>query len=164
LDSRGKDAAEIVGSGYLERVAPRTYRLTPKGLAEIVIDAQEDAEKLERVNRVLEAEVTRIIEHPAFVEWLKDHSRPKSFREVGHFWSVAPGTPPRVVLQRVQSVENTLETALSLLDSLNVDQIGDRRGHLLFEREDVLRGLEFHRAMSERFAKELRLLTQHDRR
>jgi hypothetical protein len=159
LDSRGKGHRGIVGDGYLEKVRPRTYRLTPKGLAVAASASDADPEARERLNRVLEAEVTRIIEHPAFVAWLTDRSKPRSFRDVGHFWGVAPGTPARVVRQRVQSVQDTLTAALELLERRELDQVGDRQGRLLFERADVERSLEFHAEMKVRFGKELALLT-----
>jgi hypothetical protein len=158
LDSRGKAHQGIVGGGFLERVRPRTYRLTPKGLAAATAAGGPDPEKLARLNRVLEDEVTRIIEHPAFIGWLKDSSTPRSFRDVGHFWGVAPGTPARVVRQRLQSVEETLTAALELLEERELDEVGGARGQLLFDRADAMRGLEFHRAMLARFDKELRVL------
>jgi hypothetical protein len=160
LDSRGKDQQGIVGQGFLERVRPRTYRLTPKGFAEATLVVGADPERLARLNRVLEAEVTRVIEHPAFVGWLQDPSTPRSFRDVGHFWGVAPGTPARVVRQRLQSVEETLNAALSILDQSNLQEVGDRHGSLLFERNDVLRALDFHREMMRRFESQLGVLTR----
>jgi hypothetical protein len=162
LDSRGRGQRGIVGNGFLEKVRPRTYRLTPKGLAAAATASDADPEARERLNRVLEAEVTRVIEHPAFIAWLTDRSRPSSFRDVGHFWGVAPGTPPRVVRQRVQAVQETLTAALQLLERRELDQVGNRQGRLLFERADVERGLEFHHEMKGRFGKELRLLTGGD--
>jgi len=158
LDSRGKGQQGIVGSGLLERVRPRTYRLTPRGLAAATAASQDDTEARERLNRVLEAEITRIIEHPAFVGWLTDKSTPRSFRDAGHFWGVAPGTPQRVVRQRVQAVEDTLAAALELLNRREIEEVGDRQGRLLFDRSDVERGLDFHREMKNRFEKELVLL------
>jgi hypothetical protein len=159
LDSRGKGNRGIVGDGFLEKVRPRTYRLTPKGLAAATAASDADPEARERLNRVLEAEVTRIIEHPAFVSWLTDKTKPKNFRDVGHFWGIAPGTPPRVARQRVQGVEETLTAAAQLLEQRDLDEVGDRQGRLLFERADVERGLEFHEEMKQRFNAELRLLT-----
>jgi hypothetical protein len=162
LDSRGKGQRGIVGNGFLEKVRPRTYRLTPKGLAAATVAGDVDPEARERLNRVLEAEVIRVIEHPAFMAWLNDKNKPKSFRDVGHFWGVAPGTPPRVVRQRVQAVEETLTAAVELLERRELDQVGDRQGRLLFERTDLERGLEFHQEMKDRFRTELRLLTGDD--
>jgi hypothetical protein len=115
-------------------------------------------EAREKLGRVLESEVTRIIEHPAFVGWLTNPNTPSRFRDIGHFWGVAPGTPPRVVRQRVRGVEETLTAALDLLDERALAEVGDIRGNLLFDRTDVERGLEFHRAMTQRFAKELVVL------
>src|SRR5438876_11760685 len=58
LDSRGKGNRGIVGDGFLEKVRPRTYRLTPKGLAAATASGDADPAARERLNRVLEAEVT----------------------------------------------------------------------------------------------------------
>jgi hypothetical protein len=121
-------------------------------------EAEPDAR--ERVDRVMEGEVNRILGHPAFVAWLRDPSMPKAFREAGHFWSVAPGTPPRVVRQRVQAVEDTLIAARDMLDHRELDEVGDRAGRLLFDRTDIERGLEFQAAMTERFSKELQVLSE----
>src|SRR6266511_4876408 len=79
LDSRGKGQKGIVGSGLLERVQPRTYRLTPKGLAAAAAADQTTPEVRERVDRVFEEQVNRIIGHPTFVAWLKDSSQPRNF-------------------------------------------------------------------------------------
>ncbi|SRR6266849_7627194 len=160
LDSRGKGHRGVVGDGFLEKVRPRTYRLTPKGLSAAAAASQGDPEARERLSRVLEAEVTRIIEHPSFIGWLTAPATPKSFRDAGHFWGVAPGTPPRVVRQRVRAVEDTLNAALELLASRDISEVGDGHGRLLFDRSDVERGLDFHREMTRRFEKELRVLTK----
>jgi hypothetical protein len=118
-----------------------------------------DPEARERLNRVLEEKVTRIIEHPAFVAWLNDRSKPSSFRDVGHFWGIAPGTPPRVARTRVKAVEDTLQAAADLLNQRDLEEVGDRQGRLLFERADVERAMEFQQEMTSRFENDLRLLT-----
>jgi hypothetical protein len=73
---------------------------------------------------------------------LEDQQGPKSFRDAGHFWGVAPGTPPRVIRQRVRGVEDTLRAALDLLDRRDLIEVGDVHGRLLFDRADVQRALE----------------------
>lgn len=158
LDSRGKGQQGIVGSGFLEKVRPRTYRLTPKGLAEATKDDARRSQARERTDRVFEAEVRQVIEHPAFTQWLKDPEYPKYFREAGHFWGVAPGTPPGVVRQRVALVDDTLEAAQRLLGEKEVDQVGDRHGRLLFDVADVERAKEFQQAMKSRFRGDLMIL------
>jgi hypothetical protein len=160
LDSRGKDQKGIVGSGLLERVRPRTYRLTPKGFAAAAAASRDDPEARERTDRVFESEIKRIIEHPAFVAWLKDPESPKHFRDAGHFWQVAPGTPPQVVRQRVGNVDDTLEAAETLLRDRDVREFGDRSGRQLFDSEDLTRAREFQRTMKERFQSDLRVLAK----
>ena len=41
-----------------------------------------------RTAALLEQAVKQIIEHPVFRDWLKDPTRPKYFREAGHFWGI----------------------------------------------------------------------------
>jgi hypothetical protein len=160
LDSRGKGQKGIVGSGLLERVNPRTYRLTPMGLAAAGNASTADPEARERTDRIFEINIKRVLEHAAFVGWLNDPATPKHFRDVGHFWGVAPGTPPRVVRTRVHATEETLVAALALLDQRGVTELGDRQGRALFDEADVKRGLEFHRAMVDRFGRDLLVLTR----
>lgn len=161
LDSRGKDQRGIVGSGLLEKVGPRTYRITPKGLAAVSASAGTRAAR-ERTDRVLEGEVARIIGHPTFVAWLKNSDGPRHFRDAGHFWGIAPGTPPRVVRQRVQAVEDTLRAALSVLDEKSVSEIADRRGRRLYDATDIDRALQFHEALKSRFKTDLAVLAGPD--
>lgn len=162
LDSRGKGQKGIVGSGLLERVRPRTYRLTAKGLAAAAAASEDDSGARERTDRVFEAEISRVIGHPAFVAWLSDPSTPKHFRDVGHFWDIAPGTPAEVVRHRVRGLEETLKAALAMLDRRGLDEVGDQRGRSLFDRTDIERALEFQGIMRERFKKDLGILTRGD--
>lgn len=162
LDSRGKGHQGIVGSGFLEKVQARTYRLTPKGLALASTASTDDSKARERTDRVFESEIKRIVQHPAFIGWLKDPTTPKSFRDAGHFWGVAPGTPARVVRQRVTAVDDTLEAAGRLLSERGVDQIGDQHGRVLMDLQDVERAREFQAAIRDRFQDDLRILTQGD--
>lgn len=160
LDSRGKGHQGIVGSGFLEKVRPRTYRLTPKGLAAASSASSDDPEARERTDRVFESEVKRIVQHPSFVGWLRDPASPSNFRDAGHFWEVAPGTPARVIQQRVTAVDDTLEAAERLLNERGVDQIGDRHGRVLIDRQDVERAMEFQQTIKMRFKEDLRILTR----
>jgi hypothetical protein len=64
------------------------------------------------------------------------------------------------VRQRVQGVEDTLMAARDMLDQRELDEVGDRAGRLLFDRTDIERGLEFQAAMTERFSKELQVLSE----
>ncbi len=159
LDSRGKGNQGLVGAGLLERVRPRIYRLTPKGLAAATSASTADPEARERTDRIFEGEIKRILEHPTFVSWLKDPASPAHFRDVGYFWGLAPGTPPKVARQRVRSTEDTLRAALELLERRGVTEVGDRQGRLLFDAADVKRGLDFHKAMKDRFQRDLLVLT-----
>jgi len=158
LDSRGKNAKGMVALGYLDKVEARVYRLTPKGLAAASNLAPRDGASREMADRALESDIRRIVGNTAFRDWLKDSSQPKKFREAGHFWGVAPGTPPRVVRERVERIDNTLQAAMALMADRGVDEIRDPRGGILFDRTEVQRCLDFQQTLKERFAKELRLL------
>lgn len=83
VDSRGKDQPGLVGTGLLEKVQIRVYRLTPKGLAAASEGASASSDVRRKVDRAMESEVRRILEHPVFVRWLKDPASPKRFREAG---------------------------------------------------------------------------------
>jgi|SRR5437867_3136629 len=148
----------IVGEGLLEKVHRRVFRLTPTGLAEASSLRPSDAIAREKADRQLEQAVKQIIEHPVFKDWLRDPARPKYFREAGHFWGVAPGTPAKTVLERVTAVERTLTAALKALDTRGTNEFIEQRGKVLFERKDIERCLEFQNVLIERFARDLKLL------
>jgi len=148
----------IVGQGLLEKVHRRVYRVTPAGLAAASTLQPSDAIAREKTSRVLEEAVRAILEHPVFKDWLVDPTRPKYFREAGHFWGIAPGTPPRTVRDRVGSVERTLKAALEILQQRGVEEIMQQRGKVLFDRKDIERCLEFQATLKQRFARDLKLL------
>jgi hypothetical protein len=158
LDSRGGGSRGLVALGLLERVQARVYRLTPKGLAAASELTPEDAAVREKVERKLETEVRRILEHPIFKDWLRDSKKPSQFRDACHFWGVAPGTPSHVIRDRIQRVEQTLEAALDVLDSRGVDEVGKPRGTLLYDRRDIERCREFQESLRQRFAEDLQAL------
>jgi hypothetical protein len=112
----------------------------------------------EKADRQLEQAVKQIIEHPVFKDWLRDSTRPKYFREAGHFWGIAPSAPAKTALERIISVERTLTTALKALDERGVNEFIEQRGKVLFERRDIERCIEFQRVLADRFTCDLRLL------
>src|SRR5882757_7767516 len=162
LDSRGarqgSASTGLVSSGLILRVRERIYRLTPAGLAAAaeVVGAEPDTRG--KAERVLADAVDAIVSHPIFRAWIKDPVFPKHFRDGGHFWGVAPGTPPKVIRTRILDVERTLEKALGLLDSGGVEEIASRRGKALFDRTDVERAMNFQVTLKQRFAKDLATL------
>ncbi len=162
LDSRGARegtaATGLVSAGLILRVGQRMYRLTPTGLAAAaeVVGARPEARG--KADRILADAVGAILSHSVFRAWLKDPSYPKHFRDAGHFWGVAPGTPPKVIQSRILDVERTLEKALGLLDAGGVEEIAGRRGKALFDRTDIERGVEFQATLKQRFAKDLATL------
>jgi len=159
MGARGADSKGMVQMAWVERVQPRVYRLTAAGLAEYASLGNSTPALQEKVGRKLEAEVRRILEHPVFRDWLKNNGKPRYFREVGHFWGIAPGTPRGTVRERIERVENTLRGAIALLDEKETNEIVAARGRkVLFDRTDIERCLEFQQTLKTRFAKDLCLL------
>ncbi|MGA2540130.1 MAG: hypothetical protein ABSG78_01070 [Verrucomicrobiota bacterium] len=148
----------IVGEGLLEKVHRRVFRLTTTGLAEVSALRPSDAIAREKADRRLEQDIKQIIEHPVFKDWLNDPSRPKYFREAGHFWGVAPGTPAKTVLERVSAIDRTLTAALKALDTRGTNEFIVQRGKVLFERKDIERCLEFQSLLLDRFERDLKVL------
>jgi len=148
----------IVGQGLLEKVHRRVYRLTPAGIAAVSELRPSDTIAREKAGRELEEAVKKILEHRVFKDWLIDPFRPKHFREAGHFWGIAPGTPPKTVRERVSYIEQTVKAASKALEQRGVDEIIEQRGKVLFDRKDIERCLEFQATLKQRFAKDLKLL------
>ena len=140
---RGKRQGEgLLGEGLLERVEKRVYRITALGLASVVQLGPATEGDRQRVDRVLEAELQKILGHEVYGAWLKDPAQPTFFRSAGEFWAIAPGTPPRVIEDRIRSVERTLRAGLM-------------RG---FEEVSIERCLTFHNELKHRFSEDLELL------
>jgi hypothetical protein len=158
LDSRGKNSKGLVELGWLDKVRPRVYRMTLRGLVETSRTKPEHKIVREKIRRQSEDEVRAIIEHPTFRQWLTDQERPKKFRDAGAFWNVAPGTPPDVIRKRIQHVDDVLSSALQLLAEAGVEGLASGRGALLFDRADIERCLEFQRTLRQRFAADLKIL------
>ena len=158
VDTSGSGQRGMVLEGLLNRIESRLYRITPKGLAMASELQPSDQVVQDKVSRKLETELRRILEHREFKEWLKDPSRPKLFRQAGHFWGIAPGTPAKTVRERVYFVDQTLKAALEFVDRRNASGVAGQRGKVLFDREDIKRCLEFQAVLKQRFAKDLRLL------
>lgn len=162
IDSRGaregNPSTGLVSAGLLLRVRQRIYRLTPAGLAAAaeVVGAEPDTRG--KAERALADAVEAILSHPVFQGWLKDPSSPKHFRDAGHFWGVAPGTPARVIQTRILDVDRTLEKALSLLDADGADEVTARHGKALYDRSDIERAISFQATLKERFDKDLATL------
>ena len=162
IDSRGaregSPSTGLVSSGLLLRVRERVYRLTPAGLAAAaeVVGAEPDTRG--KAERALAEAVSVILSHSVFRAWLKEPSTPKHFRDAGHFWAVAPGTPSRVIHARILDIDRTLEKAVSLLDAGGVGEVTARHGKALFDRRDIERAMNFHAMLKERFAKDLATL------
>lgn len=149
----------LAGLGLFEKVRQRTYRLTPAGLnAASQIEGADSGAK-GKAERGLADAVARVLSHPVFRDWVKNPAMPKHFRDAGHFWGVAPGTPPSVIRARIGEIDGTLNAASSLLDSKQVDGIAAQHGRTLFDRTDVLRATEFQRMLKTRFAKDLATLS-----
>jgi hypothetical protein len=162
IDSRGAregtPSTGLVSAGLLLRVRERMYRLTPAGLAAAseVVGAEPDTRG--KATRALADAVDSILSHSVFRAWLKDSSSPKHFRDAGHFWGVAPGTPAKVIQARILDVDRNLDTALGILDTEGINEVTARHGKALFDRTDIERAKEFQAMLKERFAKDLATL------
>lgn len=148
----------LAGLGLFEKVRQRTYRLTPAGLNAASQIAGADSGAKGKAERALADAVTRVLSHQVFCEWIKNPSMPKHFRDAGHFWGIAPGTPPSVIRARIREIDRTLDAARSLLEAKHVDGIAAQHGRTLFDRTDVLRATEFHKMLKTRFSKDLATL------
>jgi hypothetical protein len=147
----------LVGLELFEKVRQRTYRLTSAGLVAASELAGADPSARGKAERALADAVGVILSHPVF-EWMKDPAMPKHFRDAGHFWGIAPGTPASVIRARIGEVDKTLEKARWLLDARRVDEIAARHGKALFDRTDVDRAVEFQAMLKRRFANDLSTL------
>jgi hypothetical protein len=156
LNRRGETG--LVGLGLFEQVSALVFRLTPAGLAAASELDPDDMKIREKASRELQEQIKSILGHNVFRMWLQDPSTPKSFHKIGGFWGIAPGTPPRVVRERVAFIEVTLQAAERLLKERKVQTISDERGQPLFDWQDIQRCQEFQVAMKQRFANELRRL------
>lgn len=154
IDSKGG----LVAKALIVKVGDRTFRLTPAGLARAASLEPPD-DDLRKPDRGLANEVNRIISHPTFREWLKDSARPAKFYGAGYFWGIAPGTPPRVIRDRLKHIEVTLNTAMDYLNLNGTDALCGDRDQVIAERGDIERCIEFHNTLQERFARELSVLS-----
>lgn len=84
--------------------------------------------------------------------------KPKYFREAGHFWGIAPGTPARTVRERILGVDRVLARALEVWEASGSEEVGAGRGRLLFDRGDIESCIEFENTLKKRFFKDLQLL------
>jgi len=156
LNRRG--SIGLLGQGMIERVMPMVYRLTAAGLHEASQLKPGDVVACGKANRELEASIKGVLEHAVFRAWLSDQSKPKYFREAGHFWGIAPGMPPRTVRDRISRVDHILKAASELLDQRSVDAIAEQRGKLLFDRNDIERCQEFQKTLKTKFMRDLLML------
>jgi hypothetical protein len=162
IDSRGAregtSSTGLVSAGLLLRVRERMYRLTPAGLAAASEVVGAEPETRGKATRALADAVNAILSHSVFCGWLKDSNSPKHFRDAGHFWGIAPGTPPKVIQTRILDVDHNLESALTILDSERVDEVTARHGKALFDRADIERAMKFQAVLKERFTRDLATL------
>src|SRR5262249_6996106 len=91
-------------------------------------------------------------------EGMKEPTMPKHFRDAGHFWGVAAGTPPSVIGRRIAEIDHTLKKARAMLDQNTRDEVASRHGLILFSRADLQHAADFQATLKSRFAKELSTL------
>lgn len=154
IDSQGG----LVAKGLIVKVGDRTFRLTAGAVAAASRIKPGEPEQQLKLERELASAVNQLISHPVFADWLRDSTKPAKFSGAGHFWGVAPGTPPRVVRDRIAKIEATLNEALDYMSARNVNSLFKEKDRVLCERRDIERCLEFHKLLKQRFAKELSAL------
>lgn len=154
----GKARGGLVALGFLEKVRQRIFRLTPKGLAAASEVVGADPTTRAKAARTLADAIGVILSHPVFRDWQKDPEMPRHFRDAGHFWRIAVGTPPSVIRARIREVDDTLAAASELLDSESRAAISARHGKALFDRKDIERAAEFQATLKQRFARDLETL------
>lgn len=148
----------MVGLGLFEKVRQRTYCLTPAGLLAASKIKEGDPSTRAMAERALADAIKDIISHPVFLSWTKNPVTPKHFRDAGHFWGIAPGTPPSVITARIRDIDRTLTDAAALLDERGMEEVAERHGKVLYDRTDIKRAQEFHATLKQRFAKDLATL------
>src|SRR6266480_359935 len=151
IDSQGG----LVVKGFIQKVGDRTFRLTAGGITAASRIQPGNLEQQLKLERELASAVNQLISHPVFADWLADPTKPAKFDGAGHFWGVAPGTPPRVVRDRIAKIEATLKEALDYMTERNVNSLFNEKDRVLCDRSDIERCLEFHNVLKQRFAKEL---------
>lgn len=172
----------LVRLGYLKKVGDKTYTLTEAGLSISSSLRPIDEETKLKIDRQLHDAVIKIINHQIFREWLVDKNKPNKFRDAMWFWSIAPGTPPKVVRERISVIEQNLQEAKKKalegggkisLDSKEVNKstkenltreghttINEQRSRLFLDILDVERCIEFHNYLKEKFKKELSIMLE----
>lgn len=157
---RGKNVrGGLVSLGLLEKVQQRTFRLTPAGLVIASETAGTNPEVRATAVRRLADAVSAILSHPVLAEWIRDPSMPKYFRDAGHFWGIAAGTPRSVIRARIAAIDRTLEEAKDILREKGVEEISARHGKALFDSVDIERAMEFQAMLKQRFARDLDTLS-----
>jgi hypothetical protein len=154
IDSKGG----LVAKGFIVKVGDRTFRLAAGGIAAASRLSPANPELQLKLERDLATAVNKLISHPVFADWLGDHTMPTKFSAAGQFWGVAPGTPARVVRDRIANIEATLDQALRYMETRGVTQLFREKDRILCERRDIERCMECHNALKQRFSKELAIL------
>lgn len=151
-------STSLVRTRMLIRVSPLIYRLSPVGLSTASKLSPANSILRDKADRRLEESIRPILEHSVFQRWLKDSSKPKHFRDAGHFWGIAPGTPAKSVRERIERINTTLAAAMNLLTDRGTNEIKANRGKILFDRTDIERCIEFHDTLKIRFSRDLKML------
>ena len=151
----------LVERGLLKKNGQRVYKLTEVclsiGISLEELNKEEYGMKLERQ---LNENISKIINHEVFKKWLEDPEQPKRFREAGWFWGIAPGTPPSVVKERLQEIDNTLKISEKSLKSKNAKKIFEQKGKILFDEDMLNKCSEFNESLKKRFEKDLNILLE----
>ena len=142
----------LVRLGYLKKIGEKTYTLTEAGLSISSSLKPTDEETKLKIDRQLYDAVIKIINHQIFREWLVDKNKPNKFRDAMWFWGIAPGTPPKVVKERISVIEQNLQE--SKKKAINSGS------KISLELREIERCIEFHNSLKEKFKKELNIMLE----
>ena len=107
------------------------------------------------LERLLQERLTDLLEHAAFLDWIKVPEKPLKFRNAGHLWGIAPGTPSEVVRERVGGVDHLLEVVQKALEESGGERLVRRHGRALFDATRLVRIRTFQQTLKQQFRREL---------
>ena len=174
----------FVSKGYLKKVSNKTYTMTEAGLSIASSLEPVGIETNIKIVRYLYEFIVKKINHPIFREWLIGKDKPKNFRDAMWFWEIAPGTPPKTVVNRITVIEQNLQEALRksseeggkiILEARELDKqtkdslikqghstLDESRGRFYLDKSDIQKCIEFHQSLKSKFKKDLESMLKKD--
>ncbi len=166
----------LVRTGFLKKIAGKTYTITEAGLSIASSLQPTESETKIKIDRQLHDAIVKIINHPIFIKWLETSGKePARFRDAMWFWGLAPGIPSKTGKERIAVIEKNLNEAKKRVQEAGgkiaieargfsketknqFSDFDDRKGYLFLDLLDIKRCIEFHNSLKERFEKELKYM------